>query len=138
MRSLQLSHRHLPGQVTVIAVVGEVDQRSHARLRSYLDDARRCPGEQLVFDLTDMLGIDSGGIHVLGDAHRNALDHGTTTRMAGPSLQVIQALKVSRLAACIPVYLTLAEALRAVLADRPVTSGSAHHSARRSGLDSPS
>jgi anti-sigma B factor antagonist len=119
VRRLQLSHRHLPGQVTVIAVVGEVDLRSCGRLQSYLDEVRRSPGEQLVFDLTDMSLIDSSGLQVLANAHRYARDHGTTIRMAGLCPQVIRALQATRLHRCIPVHVSLEDAIRAVLAGRP-------------------
>ncbi|WP_433466437.1 STAS domain-containing protein [Spirillospora sp. CA-128828] len=137
MRRLQLSHRHLPGQVTMIAVAGAVDLHSCGRLRGYLDEVRRCPGEQLVFDMTDVPYIDGSGVQVLVEAHRYARDHGTIIRMAGLRPQALRTLEVTQPAWDISVHLTLEAALRVVLADRRIASCVGHHSAGQTGLDTP-
>jgi anti-sigma B factor antagonist len=119
VRRLQLSHRHLPDKVTVIAVVGEVDVGSSEQLHAYLEQARRTPDEQLVFDLTEMPLIDSNGIQVLVNAHTYARTHGTTIRVANLQPKAIRVFDIVQLDTYIPVHATLEDALHVALTSEP-------------------
>ncbi|GAA1565340.1 hypothetical protein GCM10009678_55490 [Actinomadura kijaniata] len=124
MDELQLSHRHLPGGVTVVSVAGEVDLRTADRLHAYLQQARRSPAEHLVLDLTDTPLLDSTGLQVLVNAHLYATAHGATIRVAALAPMVQRVFAITRLDAHIGVHPTVEDALLAALTGRRPGGGS--------------
>ncbi|MDP4510489.1 STAS domain-containing protein [Nonomuraea turcica] len=111
---LLLSHQHLPG-VTVIAVDGELDAHNCHRLEAYIQQHRRRPPDQLVFDLSQARFIDSRGLRVLVQAHALSVRTGGAVLLAAPAAMPARLLQITGLADHLPVHATLEEALRAAL-----------------------
>jgi anti-anti-sigma factor len=68
MPPLTLGRRHLPG-ITIISLTGELDASDAEHLRAYIQQARRTPADELIFDLAGLAFIDSTGLRVLLDAY---------------------------------------------------------------------
>ncbi|MGK5552614.1 STAS domain-containing protein [Actinomadura kijaniata] len=124
MDELQLSHRHLPGGVTVVSVVGEVDLRTAGQLHAYLQQVRRTPAEHLVLDLTETPLLDSTGLQVLVNAHLYAAAHGATVRVAALAPMVQRVFTITQLGTHIGVHPTVEDALLAAMTGRRPGDGS--------------
>ncbi|GGT43198.1 STAS domain-containing protein [Nonomuraea spiralis] len=109
---LALSHRHLPG-TCLVAVGGEVDLATSGRLADYIDRVRR-PGDQVVFDLTELSFLDCSGLRVLIASARRAAADGAVVRLAGVRGAPARLLEVARVGLLLPVFDTVEHALAAV------------------------
>ncbi|MFG2074333.1 anti-sigma B factor antagonist [Nonomuraea maritima] len=112
MPPLSLAHHYLPG-VTVITVCGEVDATNRAQFESYLREARRDPSDAVVFDLARMPFLDSSGLHVLLMTATDCLRHGGTVHLAAAQRLPARLFQVTGVAAHIPVYDTVEDAVAA-------------------------
>ncbi|MBB6550481.1 STAS domain-containing protein [Nonomuraea rubra] len=121
MSALLLTHQHLPG-VTMICIEGDVDATNHLRLQAYIEQVRQQPGDQIVFDLSETMFIDSRGLRVLLDAHTAGVRHGGAVHLAAPAPVPARMLEVVGMARHLPVHAGVDQALRAALsaaAERP-------------------
>jgi anti-anti-sigma factor len=113
MGDVSLRHLHLSG-VTVITVGGELDIMTAPPLEAFVRQVRR-PGDQVVFDLTDMTFMDCSGLRVLMRVHREARQDGSTVRLAAPRPVPARIIEITNIDTRIPVHATLDLALSAAL-----------------------
>jgi anti-sigma B factor antagonist len=89
---------HQSGEECVISMRGELDLSSAPPLRELL--ARLFTSEQpshLVFDLTDLIYLDSTGLSVFVTAHKRAEEAGMDLRLADPNPSVRRLLEITAL-----------------------------------------
>jgi anti-sigma B factor antagonist len=112
---------HLPG-VTVITVGGELDVVTAGPLEAFVRETYR-PGDQVVFDLTDMTFMDASGVRVLLRAHHEARRDGSTVRLAALQPGPARVITTTKIDTYVPVHASLEQALSIALAAarRPTT-----------------
>lgn len=115
MRSFRLSSRRLAG-VVVIAVGGELDHAVAGRVREFIGRARRRPDDHLVFDLEEVVFMDTAGLLVLLDAERHAVRHGARTYLAAVPPLPAAIVLITRADSGFEVHAGVDEALHAALA----------------------
>jgi anti-sigma B factor antagonist len=124
MEPLRLSSRRLLAGVVVVVVAGNLDVTVAGRVEAFVHQARRQPGDHVVFDLEELASLDSAGLQVLLNARTHADRHDAGVYLAavrpGPALL----LAGSRLRLYESVESALYAALVGALAgSRPRTSG---------------
>nr|SBO95670.1 Anti-sigma F factor antagonist (spoIIAA-2); Anti-sigma B factor antagonist RsbV [Nonomuraea gerenzanensis] len=100
----------------MIAVAGELDLATAPALRHFIDDVRRAPADQLIFDMAGVAFVDSSGLRVLLDAYVLARRHGGAVHLAALSGAPARLVEITRLGERFRLHPTTATALAAVLA----------------------
>ncbi|MFE3448807.1 STAS domain-containing protein [Nonomuraea sp. NPDC059194] len=113
MPSLMLTCRHRPG-VALISVTGEIDTTTSGQLDAYIQQARRQPGDHLVFDLAEMPFMDSTGLRVLLNTYTFTSRHGGTVRLVALQPAPSRILQITGVDSHLPVHATVADALAAL------------------------
>ncbi|MEV6752408.1 STAS domain-containing protein [Streptomyces sp. NPDC051214] len=98
------------GDVTVLAVAGEIDLDTSADVRRAFA-AVAAPRPRVVVDLRRVTFIDSSAINVFIAAHRDLTGAGGWLRLAGPAESVIRTLEIVGIDTFIDILPTLGEAL---------------------------
>jgi anti-sigma B factor antagonist len=115
-RALTIRARREPGYV-VVSVAGEVDIATVPRLRERLS-ALAEDGLPMVADLDQVSFIDATGLGALAGAARQATAHGSSLHVVCARAQTRRLFRVTGLDRQVPLARDLAEALRALEADR--------------------
>ena len=89
-------HLPLPTEVS-LAVAGELDARTLARVRVQLQDALAERPARLVVDLSGCPFVDAAGLAALLDAHRTASRYGGLLVLLGCQSRVVRALSLTGL-----------------------------------------
>ncbi|MEX1142046.1 MAG: STAS domain-containing protein [Thermoleophilaceae bacterium] len=87
----------LRGAARVVAVAGELDISSVARIRQALDDAIAERPEELVLDLSGLEFCDSSGIHLVVETNERAAQDGihfSIVRPTGPAWRVFEVCRI--------------------------------------------
>jgi anti-sigma B factor antagonist len=121
---VQLSHRRAQ-DVTVIKVAGELDLATSDQAAGYIARARRGDDDRLVFDLADMVFMDSSGLRVLVNAWKHARAHGGVVHLAALRPNSLSVFDITQMNAYLPVHLNVDEAVAAASqsAQGPGTDG---------------
>jgi anti-anti-sigma factor len=114
MSWLTFACQHLPG-VTVISVGGELDATNEGSLSAFVRDARREPGDHVVFDLSEVHFMDSAGLRVLLNTYTYSQKHGGSVHLAALQPMPARLMEITRIVSHIPVHTTLEDALTIVL-----------------------
>ena len=93
------------GAGVVVALSGELDLATSARLRSRLADVVQAdpPPRRVVLDLSDLDFVDASGISVLLAAQRSLSSRGGELLLRSPSRLVRRVVKVLELESVLPV-----------------------------------
>ena len=97
---------------TVLAVAGEIDHNSADPLIHALDPGNLGERTHVVIDMRQVTFMDSSGINVLLNAHRELTPAGWL-RLAGVQGAVLRTLQIVGVDTVIPCYPSLPEALAA-------------------------
>ncbi|MGI8333822.1 STAS domain-containing protein [Actinomadura scrupuli] len=124
MEPLKLSSRRLLAGVVVVVVAGDLDVTVAGQVEEFVRQARRHPGDHLVFDLEELASLDGAGLQVLLDARAHAERHGAGVHLAAARPGTALLLAGSRLR----LHETVESALHAALigslaASRPGLGG---------------
>ncbi|TMR94113.1 STAS domain-containing protein, partial [Nonomuraea basaltis] len=114
--ALTFTHQHLPG-MSVIAIGGDVDRTSSARLAAYLDQVRR-PGDHVVLDLSELSFLDSSGLHVVLACARRCAAEDAGVHLAAAHGAPARLFQITGVDAHLPVHGTVEDAITAVLTGR--------------------
>ncbi|PRX92169.1 STAS domain-containing protein [Allonocardiopsis opalescens] len=117
MQKLGLATQAHGGTATV-QVVGEVDIATAADLRRSVSATMREHGPWLVLDLTRVRFMDSSGLNVLIEVHKECKEQSGHLALAGPQAQVAKVIRLIGLDKHVAVHDTVAEAVTAVDAHR--------------------
>jgi stage II sporulation protein AA (anti-sigma F factor antagonist) len=112
--------QNLDGAVC-LAVSGELDLSNIAEFRADLSAAMR-GADRVILDLHELRYLDSSGINVLLDIHRNFCRQSRRMAVAGPSAMVQRIISIVGLDQVMPVFQTVEEALSYVGSAGPDTS----------------
>lgn len=99
------------GQTAVIALSGQLDARSAARVRQDFVDAVAAGYPRLVVDLAAVDFVDSSGLSSLISGLKAARLAGGDLRIARPSAHVVTLLKMTQLERVMRSYASVEEAL---------------------------
>jgi anti-sigma B factor antagonist len=99
------------GQTAVIALNGQLDARSAARVRQDFADAVAAGYPRLVVDLAAVDFVDSSGLSSLISGLKAARLAGGDLRIARPSDHVVMLLKMTQLERVMRSYASVEEAL---------------------------
>jgi anti-sigma B factor antagonist len=114
MRAFKLVEREVSAEVREILVEGELDLAVAEQLREAFDRAGSdCT--QILVGLENCEFIDSTGIAVIVQAHRNFAEEGRRVVLFAPRSQVLRVLSVTGLTANGLVFESAAEALSAAV-----------------------
>jgi anti-anti-sigma factor len=94
--------------MAVVTAIGEVDLLTAPRLRRALDRARE---PVTVVDLAGVTFLAAAGLAVLLAANDDAVEHGRRFAVVGAAGTARRSLEVSGVAAVVPSYATLANAV---------------------------
>lgn len=123
MEPLRLSSRRLLAGVVVVVVAGDLDATAAGRVEAFVQQARRQPGDHVVFDLEELTSLDGAGLQVLLDARAHAERHDAGVYVAARPGSV-PLLAVFRLSLYESVESALHEALiRSLSGGRPGIGG---------------
>src|SRR3954470_23546323 len=111
MEPLRLSSRRLLAGVVVVVVAGELDAAAAGRVETFVYQARREPGDHVVFDLEELTSLDGAGLQVLLDARAHAERHDAGVYVAVARPGAAPLLAGSRLSVYESVESALHEAL---------------------------
>ncbi|OUC92624.1 STAS domain-containing protein [Streptosporangium minutum] len=101
----------------VLRPEGELDVNTAAQLQSWLDDyLARGPQPATLVDLSGLTFVDSPGLAALLAMRRRLTGEGAVVAYADPTPQPARLLRITGLAANLPVFDTLHEALRSLAA----------------------
>lgn len=94
-----VNHFHLAGSahddVLVVSLSGEVDIAARDRVRQFVElEVEACPGT-LVLDMAAVTFVDSTGLSMLIEAHRDVTARGGTVILRAPSEQFRDLLQVT-------------------------------------------
>ncbi|GIH11125.1 hypothetical protein Rhe02_91920 [Rhizocola hellebori] len=79
-----------------LQLTGEIDMQVESMMATWFQEvATQHPGQDLVVDLTGVSFMDSSGIRLLMDAHRNLGDRGIKLTVTGAHGVVLTVLKVT-------------------------------------------
>jgi anti-sigma B factor antagonist len=98
------------GDVTVFAVVGELDLATISLLKDVAGGALVEGGKPVVLDLSELSFCDSTGLGSFVALHRQAETVGATLSLVGPRKRVADLLHISGIDQVVPVYATVGEA----------------------------
>lgn len=93
---LSISAAH-HGEITVVAVGGEIDVYTAAQLRDRLDEQIAAGRIRLVIDLTDVAFMDSTGLGVLVGRLKLVRSHGGTLRLVCSSERILTVFAITGL-----------------------------------------
>jgi anti-sigma B factor antagonist len=98
--------------VTIIAVSGELDASSSARLTETLDPLVSAGRRRLVIDLSGVSFIDSAGLSVLVQCFKHARSAAGSLRLAGLQPAVRRVFELTRLDRVFDLHSNTAEAVQ--------------------------
>jgi anti-sigma B factor antagonist len=104
------------GDVTIVAISGELDLARCVKVTPDLNAALHSPARAVVIDLESVSLVDSSGIALLLNAFRRLDQAGRQLAIAIPMGSQRRAFELTALDRQLPMYETLAEALAAVQA----------------------
>jgi anti-sigma B factor antagonist len=99
------------GKTLVCKLRGSLDLATAPSVRAALVEAATHGKHDLVVDLTKLEFLDSTGLGALIGAHRRAIEHGGTVRLAVGQGPILRLLAITGLIGVFPTYGTLEEAL---------------------------
>ncbi|MEO3872776.1 STAS domain-containing protein [Nonomuraea sp. B12E4] len=123
MSDLLLHHRHLPG-ITVVTIAGELDGTNNEALESYIKDARRASGEQLVLDLTEPSFMDSSGLRVLLDTYHLTSREGAHVQLGNPRGEPARLLSATKVDTILRAHSSVTEAIDEASKPEPIAAES--------------
>ncbi|MEU9018605.1 STAS domain-containing protein [Actinomadura sp. NPDC048394] len=100
----------------MITVTGQVGTALADDLAAYIQQVRRRPSDQLVFDLSDALFEETGGVQALMEVSAWSQEHGGEVRLAAPPSDFVGRMQVAKLDAFVPVHATVDDAVHAAAA----------------------
>jgi anti-sigma B factor antagonist len=104
------------GEVTVLAVTGEIDHDSRQILGDAAEAAFQAGHRRLVLDLAGVTFCDSGGLSMLVDLHKRAATRGGQLRLAAVQPPVTTVLLATNLDRMLLLHPTVAAAVDAASA----------------------
>lgn len=100
--------------VPVLVLSGRVDYQASHRLREQIEQVLKAASPRLVLDLSRVPTMDSGGIGTVVAAFVTAKRSGGRLLLAGPSKNVRQVLRTTRLDTVMEVFPSVEQALNAL------------------------
>jgi anti-sigma B factor antagonist len=97
--------------VGIVSARGEVDLSTADSLRTAIEDTLAAGHARVVVDLTDVEFIDSAGLGVLANSHKNAENTGTAFVVVTDRQAVLRPLEITKLVNVLNVHPTLEAAL---------------------------
>jgi anti-sigma B factor antagonist len=110
------AHEHIADGIPVIQIEGDIDLAVSPELRHLLAEHAKARSPALVLDCTGVRYVDSSGLATLIEYVRNAQDFGGKFALAGVSNRVRTVIELVRLHEFLPIHLSVADAVAALLA----------------------
>jgi anti-sigma B factor antagonist len=85
------------GALTRIALAGDLDMSTVARVQLIIEGARESAPERIVVDLSDVEFVDSHGLHLLSTTHRALTADGCVLVVVPPPEPVRRAFEITGL-----------------------------------------
>ncbi len=104
----------IPGQVSLIALAGELDYTNAERFRHDLQEAIGAEPHDLVVDLTDLSFCDSTGIQVFLGVRKLVQARGNGIALANPHHRLKRLFHLTGLSEAFGIRPTVAEAVEAL------------------------
>ena len=99
------------GDVPVVTAPAEIDATNAHRFRVAMAKAAAGRPSALVVDMTRTRFCDSAGLHVLMDAHKQALAAGGAVLLAVSCAAVLRVLEITGIDQAVPHFASLDEAM---------------------------
>jgi len=96
---------------TIVRLQGNLDFTTAPAVRERLRDLLSASAKLLVIDLSGVSSSDTAGLAVLIGTQRRARARGITVRLAAPSLQVAELLRVTGLDSSLTICATVTDGL---------------------------